>query len=187
MPRQHRSSGCSRSSAAYRAHSAVGVGRVAFDVVERRQRDALDESLAQVAAEARGMIGGDPDVLVHVEARHPRPVDAVVEHERVEEVELRIAGREHRVRDATRGDRLAQDRRRVLRGRRTERARIGEDADVQRVDEGLVRHHTDVNCGSHAFVAASISSAICGDLVVVDASGERVEEHRLHHLVAADP
>ena len=48
----------------------------------------------------------------------------------------------------------------MVRGGRAERAWIGEDAHRQRVDDGLVGHQTDANCGSQAFVAASISSVI---------------------------
>ena len=53
--------------------------------MERRDRHPLDDPFAHVAPEARGMVGGDADVLVHVEAGDARPVDGVVEHERVEE------------------------------------------------------------------------------------------------------
>ena len=106
------------------------------------------------------MVGVDADVLVHVEADHARPVDAVVEHERVEKVELRVAGGEHRVRDATRRDRIAQDRGRVLRGSRAERVRIGKTRTRSASTTMSLGHQTDANCGSQAFVAASISSVI---------------------------
>ena len=106
------------------------------------------------------MVGGDTDVLVHVEADHARPVDGVVEHERVEEVELRVAGGEHRVGDAASLDGATDDGRRVPRRCLAERSGIGEDAHAQRVDRGLAGHQTDANWGSHAFVAASISSVI---------------------------
>jgi hypothetical protein len=44
--------------------------------VKRRRLDPLDDPLAQIAAEARRVRVGDPDVLVEMEHLDARPVDA---------------------------------------------------------------------------------------------------------------
>ena len=116
-----------------RAHAPALGGRirgVAGQEVERPRVDPLDDPLAQVAAEARGVRVGDADVLVEVEQLDPRPVDARRRGERVQELELRRAGGGDHARLPGPGDRLADRRRRALRRRAPELLLGVEDLDL---------------------------------------------------------
>ena len=90
--------------------------------------DAIGDALAYVAPEAGGMVGPHADVLVHVEDDDLRPVD-VTRHQLLEEPELRVARREHRVRRAPRSAPRPAARRRHRRRRRCRaRAPMGRPA-----------------------------------------------------------
>jgi hypothetical protein len=72
------------------------VRRVAREKVEGARLHAIDDPIAQVAPEARGVAVADPDVLVEVEDGDPAPLDARRRRERVQELELRRpGGRDH--------------------------------------------------------------------------------------------
>ena len=110
------------------------------------------------------MVGADADVFVHVEPDDARPVDARLGDERVEELELRVAGREHRVRAATRRDGVARappppagppPRRGCA-----HRARVGRAAVRRRRRVCSRPRAADANCGSQRLVASSSSSVI---------------------------
>ena len=85
------------SSSGVAAAFGVGVRRVAVDEVERTDRDPLDDPLAHVAGEARGVVGSDARRTRPCGTRRPRDQSTPASgDERVEERELRVAGREHR-------------------------------------------------------------------------------------------
>ena len=63
--------GAAREERAHARGLRRRVGGVALDEVEGARVDALDDPLPQVAAEARGMRVGQPDVLVEVEEHRP--------------------------------------------------------------------------------------------------------------------
>ncbi len=83
----------------------LGIGGVAVQIMGAARRDPLGHTLTDVALEAGGMVGTDPDVLVHVEYLDPAPVKAVQAYEDVEETELGIASGEHHVGLPAAGDR----------------------------------------------------------------------------------
>jgi hypothetical protein len=106
------------------------VGGVARQEVEGRRVHALDDPLAQVAAEARRVRVADPDVLVEVEHLHARPVDARGRSESVQELELRSAGRRDHAGGAAPQKRVCDHGGRLRRRRASELALRVEDADL---------------------------------------------------------
>ena len=114
-------------------------------------------TLAHVPLEAGGVGGRQPDVLVHVKGRHPRPVEIAAGHQLLEERELRVAGGEHHVRGPACVEGLTNRVRAVGRGRTRHRLHIVEDTNRQVVGGERPAHW---NCGSQRAVAASISSVI---------------------------
>ena len=73
----------------------------------------LDQPLHQELAEARGVIGRQPDVLIEVKQLDLRPRHVALGGERVEEDKLRRAGRRNDSRVAMLLDRRANQRRRI--------------------------------------------------------------------------
>src|SRR5690606_6705871 len=69
----------------------LGVGCVALDVVDGGGRERLLDALADPAAERRGVVGVDADVLVDVERGDVVPRDVLLA-QRLDERELRVAG-----------------------------------------------------------------------------------------------
>jgi hypothetical protein len=85
------------------------ISGVTLEVVELEEWNLRNDPLAHVAPEARGVIAGHPDVLVHVEPSDRAPFDARLgAHKDGEERELRVAGREHDVGDTALSDRASQ-------------------------------------------------------------------------------
>ena len=117
------------------AADAVGDrGGVVLDVEQVMARDAglRNQPFAKVFAKAGGMIGGEADILVEVKHLDARPLDARRRRQRVEEVELRRAGRGDDPRAAPFRDGGAERSRRLRRRRPAQR---------RPVDVGLDRQH----------------------------------------------
>ena len=109
MPTNATSTGAAPISRPTRVGDARGVA-LAVEQVIAGDAGLADQPLEQVPAEAGGMIDGQADVLVEMKQLDPRPVDAGRRGERVEELELRRAGRGDDPRDASRFDRVASAR-----------------------------------------------------------------------------
>ena len=106
------------------------VRRVAGQEEKRARVDPLHDPLAQVAPEARGVGVAHAHVLVEMEHVHPSPLDVRRRGERLEELELRGAGRGDDARFPVAQDRLADGRRGPLRRRTTQLLLRVEDPDV---------------------------------------------------------
>ena len=99
IPAQTMSAGSASSRSSYSRQ--VRSGRSARSPGIRRSRSAIEadepeQVLLKVAAERGGVVGGQPQVLVHVEADDPRPVDLLAGHQPREELVLaRRRGEDH--------------------------------------------------------------------------------------------
>lgn len=69
---------------------------VPIEVVERPRMHQLLHPLPQVPPETRRVPRRNPQVLVHVKQRHPRPVHSPQRHQPRQKRDLRIAGRQDR-------------------------------------------------------------------------------------------
>ena len=63
----------------------------------RIEADQSEQAFLEVAAERGPMIGGEPEVFIHVKAEHTRPVDIPGRHQARQELVLTGSGREHHV------------------------------------------------------------------------------------------
>ena len=130
-PAEHEVEGGGRHQAREPPAFRLGIA-VSPDPVKGRRlhRQDVEEPFAEVAAEARGMVGGNPAVFVEVEERDVVPGDSGSSGERLEHLELRRASGHHQRGLAPRGDRVPQGVGRVRGGGSTHRRTVGVNRDL---------------------------------------------------------
>ena len=110
----------------------VGIGRLAIELMKRRDRYMIEQAIAQKAPEGCRMIGGHPGILVHVERGDARPIDFLFA-QRGEKRVLRNGTRKNHSNAAVALDCGADDLRGQLRAVRASLVAIREDAHLETV------------------------------------------------------